>query len=283
MPRSALNHRKSAMLTSALAVAVLLTGMRQPAPADEQDSPTTSAGQVEALAAFRDLVGSWRGVGQPQRGSTRGAWVERGQWQWRFDDDRAVLAFDSPQGKLIRAAELRPADEPQEFVLAIRAPDSEIPAEDTASDKPAASAAAADKLVEIIYRGQPDETGRLVVSTDDPPEGLPARITIALVASGDRLVMLLERKAPAGERYFRLAEVGYTREGSQFGKGTTQPECVVTGGHASIAVEHQGRTYYVCCGGCRDLFNDDPDKTLAEYRQRKAAERESAEEQSSEN
>jgi YHS domain-containing protein len=36
-------------------------------------------------------------------------------------------------------------------------------------------------------------------------------------------------------------------------------------------VEYQGKKYYVCCTGCRDLFNDDPAGGLEEYRQRKAA------------
>ncbi|MGH7134575.1 MAG: YHS domain-containing protein [Pirellulales bacterium] len=44
----------------------------------------------------------------------------------------------------------------------------------------------------------------------------------------------------------------------------------------TIAVEYQGKKYYVCCTGCRDLFNDDPEGVLAEFCERKAAEREKA-------
>jgi YHS domain-containing protein len=43
-----------------------------------------------------------------------------------------------------------------------------------------------------------------------------------------------------------------------------------------MEVEHDGKTYYVCCSGCRDLFNDDPEGVLAEYRERKAAEKQEA-------
>ena len=74
--------------------------------------------------------------------------------------------------------------------------------------------------------------------------------------------------------YARLAEVGSTRKGSSFAKNAASgPQCVVTGGLGTIAVAHDGKTYYVCCGGCRDLFMEDPQGVLAEYRQRKAAER----------
>ena len=218
-----------------------------------------------ALAPFRDFVGDWRGVGQPQRGSTRRRWIEQGQWEWRFDGGRATLTFQSPEGKVIREAKLQPTEETGIFELAVSARRTAATGDAVDGDVPKPT----------LYRGKLDD-GRLIVTAEDPPVEFPARITIGLVAEGDRLVMLLERRSPAGQRYTRLAEVGYTREGSKFGKGSTQPECVVTGGHASMAVEYNGKTYYVCCGGCRDLFNDDPEKVLAEYRERKAAEKEEA-------
>jgi hypothetical protein len=75
------------------------------------------------------------------------------------------------------------------------------------------------------------------------------------------------------DSYARLAEVGSTRKGRSFAKAVASgPECVVTGGLGTIAVEYLGRTYYVCCTGCRDLFREDPERVLAEYRERKAAE-----------
>jgi hypothetical protein len=112
----------------------------------------------------------------------------------------------------------------------------------------------------------------LVVVDRDAPADRPARISLRLVADGDRMLILYERKLGA-DSYARLAEIGSTRKGSSFAKNAASgPECVVTGGLGTIAVEHQGKKYFVCCGGCRDLFNDDPEGVLAEYRQRKAAE-----------
>jgi YHS domain-containing protein len=32
---------------------------------------------------------------------------------------------------------------------------------------------------------------------------------------------------------------------------------------------HDGKTYYVCCTGCRDAFQDDPAGILAAWGQRK--------------
>ena len=86
--------------------------------------------------------------------------------------------------------------------------------------------------------------------------------------------MLYEKNLTGTNRYTRLAEVGYTRKGSGFGRGASFPECVVTGGYGNMEVTYKGKTYKVCCSGCRDLFNEDPETILAEYRERKAKERE---------
>ncbi|MFP6763332.1 MAG: hypothetical protein VB858_06935, partial [Planctomycetaceae bacterium] len=84
-----------------------------------------------------------------------------------------------------------------------------------------------------------------------------------------RMLVLYETRKAAQSFYRRLGEVGYTRAGTRLAaSGSTGPECVVTGGAGTIAVSFQGKTYYVCCTGCRDAFNDDPQGILADYRQK---------------
>jgi YHS domain-containing protein len=212
-----------------------------------------SKSDKEALQPMQSLVGEWRGVGQPKRGSSAGAWIEESQWAWRFTDNRAELAFQSPEGKFYRSGRLLPGKEPGEFQLIATLPDGKS---------------------EESFAGRLSDDGSLVVAAEKPAEGRPARITLRFVAQGDRLLILFEKRLGESDRYLRLAEVGYTRKGSDFGKGGfAGRECVVTGGAGTIAVEYQGQTYYVCCTGCRDYFNDNAEQVLAEYRQRKEQEK----------
>ena len=95
----------------------------------------------------------------------------------------------------------------------------------------------------------------------------PAQILIRTVARGNRLLVLYSKKN--GNSLARIAEIGYTRKGSNFASASTANECVVTGGEGDIKVEYKGKTYYVCCRGCLDAFKDDPDKVMAEYQQKK--------------
>lgn len=233
--------------------------------ASKEDSSQTQADKA-ALVALQSYIGGWKGVGQPQRGSNKGAWAEQADWAWNFTDERASIAFDSPRGKFFAAGRFQPGDKESTFVLLARRPDSE------AEDR---------------YAGKLEEEA-LVFTLEAFAEGAsvedrPARITIRQVADGKRLVVLYEKQIAGTDRFLRMAEVGYTREGSNFASANTgQPECVVTGGLGTIEVKYEGKTYYVCCTGCRDYFLEDPVSVLADYKERKEKERQEKEQKKGE-
>lgn len=235
-----------------LAAAVLLglVGLSLPLLAAEDEMPKESTSQ-EALRPMQELIGAWQGVAQPRRGSNRGAWRESGQWSWNFSNCGPALVFEAPGGRIVTAATIRPAQD-------------EI---DTSAERPAPwrmEVTGPDGTTAELT-GRQTERGDLEFVAEEPSDGLPERIVLRLVASGDRLVVLYEARQGTG-RLTRLAEVGYTRQGSGFGQGRAYPECIVTGGRATIAVEYQGQTHYVCCGGCKDLFLADPQGILDQYR-----------------
>ena len=219
--------------------------------ADDQP-PADFAAQKERLAKMQPLVGQWRGVGQPQRGSTKDSWIAEADWAWNFDKGAASLVGTLPKGRYFKSLKLTPGKEPGAFEL---------------------SAALTDEDAALVYAGKLDETDRLVLTAAEPRDGLPARISLRFVAENDRLLVLLEKKSAASDQLTRLAEVGYTRQGSGFGKNVSQRECVVTGGLGTIEVSFEGKTYFVCCTGCRDYFNDNPKEVLADYIARKEAEK----------
>jgi hypothetical protein len=204
--------------------------------------------QKQRLSKLQAFVGQWRGVGQPQRSSNKDSWTEDADWAWSFAGDGPVLAAKLPKGRYF--SQLR---------LSASAADGlyQLTATPTAGGEP------------LTYTGRLDEQQQLVLSPDKPREGLPHQLSFRFTANGDRLLLLMEKQAAASGQFTRLAEVGYTRQGSGFGKNLTQRECVVTGGLGTIEVTHNGQTYHVCCTGCRDYFNENPEKVLAEYKAKK--------------
>ena len=213
--------------------------------ADEK--PAIDPAAKAQLERVQQLVGQWRGVGQPRRGSVADSWVEQADWAWTFEPNLALVSKNA-DGKYFSAFKL-------------------VPAKKAGAYNVVATPAAGGN--DMRYSGTLDDSGKLLAIAEEPREGLPDRISFRFVADGDRLLVLLERKT-TGDQFARLAEIGYTRQGSGFGQGKTGPECVVTGGLGTIAVMHKGEKYFVCCTGCLEYFNDNPDEVIAEYQARNA-------------
>ena len=107
----------------------------------------------------------------------------------------------------------------------------------------------------------------LVLTSEGPAQGV-RRITLTPFHD-TRLLVLYESEDADRGSFDRLGEVGYTRESVAFAAGDSYPVCIVTEGRGTIAVNHKGKTYHVCCSGCRDLFNENPEAILAEAEARR--------------
>ena len=219
--------------------AILILGLACPLAA--------GSGRVADQAALRPyggLVGTWKGAGLPRRGSTKGSWSESGSWAWSLTADSAALELKLDGGKYLKSARLRPGREPKSYTM-----------EATLADGSSRT-----------FAGKSGPRDALVLTAEAPPADGLARLTLSPLHES-RFLLLLEAKDADGD-YARLGEVGYTRQGVPFAAGDSSPACVVTEGRGTIAVRYKGETYYVCCSGCKELFEEDPAKVVAEAAKR---------------
>lgn len=210
----------------------------------------TKSAAKEALTPFQDLVGGWIGTGQPKRNSAAGAWREKAEWRWKFSGDQVSLECAVEDGKLLKSALLSFEPKSKGFQLKTIEP-----------------GVAKDQTVERDYVGA--SNGNKLIFDTPAKEGVEGRRITITRLNEKRTLVLFEQKG-AGQNFFnRIAEVGYTREGTRLAESDqTGLECVVTGGAGTIKVSYKGETYWVCCTGCRDAFNDDPEGVLADYRKK---------------
>ena len=117
------------------------------------------------------------------------------------------------------------------------------------------------------YNGRPGAKGALVLESQPDKKGLVHRLTIRSL-NEKRTLLLHERRRASSKFYTRVAGVGYTRAGTRLAAANTGPLCIVTEGKGTSKVSYKGKTYWVCCSGCRDAFLDDPEGVLADARQR---------------
>lgn len=225
-----------AAATLATAWAVTLVGLGA-------DAPGSRAADQKALKEYAGLVGEWKGTGLPKRGQNKGAWTESARWAWKLSADSAALVLEVDKGKYLRSATLKPGRDPDTFQV-----------DATLADGSARH-----------FEGKGEPGKPLILRAPKAEDGL-ARVTLTM-PNAARFLLLLEgaTEASTSAALARLGEVGYTRQGVAFAAaGATGPECIVTGGRGTIKVSHAGKDYYVCCTGCRDLFQADPAAVLAE-------------------
>ncbi len=202
----------------------------------------------EGLEALQEFIGGWKGTANDK---TKGFWSEKSNWSWRFKDKDRWMTFDLENSKLYKGGEVRWLADKSKYQVTI-------------TDKGGQKS---------VYLGEIKKTGAaeilIVERTNEAKDVEQLKMNIA--GGGDRLIYSMWVKPDGRTLYTKKLEVGYTREGVTFGveAGGKKPECVVTGGLGTMAVSYMGTTYYVCCTGCRDAFNENPAKIVAEYLKKK--------------
>ena len=212
-----------------------------------EDKPARSA--KEALQGFHNLIGTWKGTGTPSAGTReerdRRFWIETIRWQWQFKGKDAWLSADIEKGKHFARFELRYRPKTDDFSLA---------------------ATTADKQAHTFTGTLTNK--RLTVDLIDPKTKETHRLVFSLLHA-DRHLYTSETRADGLTLFAKAYQVGATKQGVAFATVNNGPECVVSGGLGTMPVSFKGKTYYVCCSGCRDAFKEDPAKYVKEFEERK--------------
>ena len=226
-------------------VAVVLVGLFLGRGMPAESAATRSA--KDALRPFNDLIGTWKGTGTAvgsREFQQKNFWVETMTWEWHFKAGDAWLTVAFDKSKHFSKGELRYEPVKDEYALTLVT---------SAKDKVTFTGKLKDKVL-TLQRDADKESQRLVFT----------------FLHSNRFLYRAESKPEGKSLFARLYQVGATKEGVPFAGDDGRPECIITGGLGTIAVMHQGKTYYVCCSGCRDEFREHPEMYIKEYEAKKA-------------
>lgn len=208
------------------------------------DEPSSLLAEVPAsLSPLAYLVGGWKGTGVPSANRIRG-WTESHSWAWAFEKGKPVgLTAELTGNKLL--ARLRLTHDGPSNRYTLRGIDL--------SGQP------------VVFTGGFEKGGKSLVLDRDglTSAGAKQRLTLFPNANSVRYTLWVSEQGKGVPRFSKSVEVGVTKEGESFAAGSdasSLPKCVVTGGAASLSVSYQGRSYPLCCTGCRDEFNENPEK-----------------------
>lgn len=204
----------------------------------------------EALQEFNELIGSWKGTGMPDGGTAaekrKNFWIETIAWDWQFKGDDAWLNLTFSKGKYFDKGTLRYVADKDLYQLKLQTPDKEA----------------------LLFEGKLDKKN-LTLERDDDKKKETQRLVITLLHENRYLYRYEVKPKDRNGGFTRIYQVGATKEGVPFAVGDGRPECIVSGGLGTSKVTYKGKDYYVCCSGCRDAFNEEPEKYIKEFEEKK--------------
>lgn len=225
------------------------------------EGPVDTAAVRQALKPLQVVVGRWRG------NTFRENVVHESSWAWdhQTDPKRPALVLTAAKNPFFREARLTFDPESEKYALLLTEPSG------------------ATRRLEGAFAEEPQDVpgddGRSLQRTYEleleqvaPKAGEQWRVVLDQQENNRFLLELSRRRGKAMFRQFDT--VSSQREGTSFAlteEGYGEKTCVISGGLGTIAVGYAGRTYYVCCSGCKAAFEEDPVKWIAEFEKTKAA------------
>ncbi len=225
-----------------------LVGLVLPSVAAQKAAGKEQAKVKAALRELQDFIGGWKGSGSHKLnpGPRDKFWPETVKWNWRFKDDDCWLNVEFDGGKLFKSADIRYLLDKKKYQLTATPVEGKEPL--------------------VFLGGLQDD--KLIFERTDARANEVQRIRMNTAAEGIRFIYIVDRKSEGGTIWRTEAMVQSTKIGESLAKkpGKKGPECVVSGGLGTMPVTYMGETFYVCCTGCRDAFNENPKKYVDEFK-----------------
>lgn len=185
---------------------------------------------LDSLKPLAPLIGTWKGAASMETGD-KTKWTETLDVSWKFAEKESLLVVKFTDSKLFSEWEVRSKEKRFELTAKF------------------------NKGPTVTYEGELKEKQLILERTE---KETVERLVVNLLHD-NRMTYRLEDKKKEGTLFTKRILTGMTKEGVPFVEiGKPERECIVSGGLGTMTVTHEGKTYYVCCSGCRDEFKRDP-------------------------
>ncbi|MEY3458139.1 MAG: hypothetical protein RL215_1296 [Planctomycetota bacterium] len=216
---------------------------------------------IRQLQPLQVLLGQWRGTTRREFENFKA--VDSHEWVWdlRTDPAQPALTLNSDKSPYLRKARLTWDTTQQKFLLTgvdgegrerrFVGDFTEPPHEITGSD---------DKL-HRVYRLELNEEGGQ--GSED--------WQVAFVQQENNRYLLEVARRRGKAAFARYDTVSTQREGTSFALSDTdyaERTCIISEGLGTTELTFKGRSYWVCCSGCKAAFEEDPEKWIARAAQR---------------
>ncbi len=209
----------------------------------------------KALKPIQVVLGPWHAIIDKSKTYEDLQWV----WDWKTDRAQPALTMTTKEdGEYFKSARLTYLVEEEKFQM-------------TLTDKEGKQ-----RVLQGVFTEEPSEK-----PGEDKKQTPQRTYKLQLAETGDakdrwQIVMnqqdnnryLLELSKMRGSRFVRFDTAASQREGTSFAINDSdfkEKTCVISQGLGTIQVSHKGKSYWVCCSGCKAAFEEDPEKWIAKF------------------
>ena len=204
---------------------------------DKKPTQKEIAAAKEELSTLGEFVGPWTVNAEDSAKKPLGK--EKWNWAWKFPKDTApALVAKVEDSKFFTEATVTHDAKAKGFKAVLK--DAKGDAQE--------------------FAGTIDRKGMFVLTRTDAKSGDVHTLKFGTAAEGIRLNVTYEVQTGGKGLAGTVYKASGNKDGESIAGGSKKPECVVTGGAASIKVSYKGKDYYVCCSGCADEFRENPEK-----------------------
>lgn len=217
---------------------------------------------VAAMQGLQVMLGDWRGITNKPVGEFKG--IEQPNWVWDFRSEpgQPALVLKSEQGQHVIGGRLTYLIDRQIYQFTVKDKAGQNHTLEGIFTVPVEEFEGEDRRIHKKFKLQLTEVA-------------DARDALQLVFNqqdNNRYQLEVEKKR--GSRFSRVDTVGTQREGSSFALNDSDYKdrtCVISAGLGTSQVSFNGKSYWVCCSGCKAAFDEDPARWIAEFEAKQKA------------
>ncbi len=229
---------------------------------------TTSAGSkpdpekqirtiISKLQPLQVLLGKWRGTTRREFENFKAVDIHEWVWDLRSKPEQPALTIQSDKSPYIRSGRITWDTEQNKFALTVSDQSGETRQFTGDFTEPVHEIVGSDDKLHKVFR---------LEFNQNPGEDQSELWQLAFTQQENNRYLLEVGKRRAKADFARYDTVSTQREGTSFAvsdTGYADKTCIISEGLGTMEVTYKGRSYWVCCSGCKAAFEEDPETWIA--------------------
>lgn len=212
---------------------------------------------IAKLQPLQILLGQWRGTTRREFENFKAVDAHEWVWDLRTKPDQPALVMKSDKSPYIRTARLTWDVDGSKFQMTIQDGEGKERVLTGDFSEPVSEIVGSDDKLHRVFRLEFNEG-------EDSANSEMWQLAFAQQENNRYLLEVGKRRGKAA--FARFDTVSTQREGTSFAisdSGYAEKTCIISEGLGTTEVMYKGRSYWVCCSGCKAAFEDDPETWIA--------------------